>query len=269
MQWSLAAAALESLPELPSQLAAIRAGLLDEGYVVADVPGLAVLNEQRRDAAVVALSSLMGTPTPVGGATTQIVWSVRPRPELPDKLRAVNFSIAWGEACLHTDSAIIPDPERWFGLWCMQPAADGGASILVDVERVIAALRADTAGRDALALLREARLPMWNGQDDLHWVRLLDGPRKCAVRYGADLFAEGIQRAGLGADDPRVIALRTFERVLAVPLHRIRIPLKTDQVVFVDNHRVMHAREHFTDVDRCLLRVRLNEPPVCAPITGG
>jgi alpha-ketoglutarate-dependent taurine dioxygenase len=263
VQARLAHAALASVPSLPATVRELQRILTADGYAVVGTPGLAACTEAERDLVVVAVSALLGTPSPVGETADLLVWDVRPRPDLPTEQRATNVSISTGEACLHTDSTFAPAPERWFGLWCVRPARDGGASVLVDARRVVDAMAARPGTRMALELLRTTDIPLWTGRAVVP-VRVLGGEGQPLVRYRDDLIAEGLRRAGLGDTHPTTVAVRTFGRHLAAAANRVRIPLAADQVLFVDNHRTVHAREYFTDPSRHLLRVRMTEGPVAA-----
>ncbi|AVT38319.1 hypothetical protein C6W10_19850 [Plantactinospora sp. BB1] len=261
VQERLARAALAQVPGLPAAVRRIRQRLVDDGYAVVGVPGLAAFPDVQRDAAVVAVSALLGRPSPVGETTNLLVWDVRPRPDLPAAQQAANVSISSGEACLHTDATFAPAPERWFGLWCVRPASDGGASVLVDARRVVEAMAAEPGARAAVELLRGTDVPLWNGRTLLP-VRVLGGPGQPLVRYREDLIAEGLRRAGLGPTHPVTEAVDAFARRLGADSHRTRIRLAADEVLLVDNHRTVHAREHFADPERHLLRVRMSEGPV-------
>ncbi|QPP05835.1 TauD/TfdA family dioxygenase [Streptomyces bathyalis] len=244
-------------------LDAVLEALHRDGYAVASVPGLAGMAVHARDALVVAASAAIGTPSPVGATDDIVVWDVRPRPELPEAQRRNNISVSDGEACLHTDSAFSSSPERWFGLWCVRPALSGGASVLVDAHRVWEVLGGSGTLRRARDTLLTTDVPMWNGQR-LVPVRVFSkaGDGRPMVRYRADLLAQGVRLARLDPAGDIARSLTLLDEVLTEPSLREVVRLEEDQVVFVDNHRVMHAREHFTDPRRHLLRVRMCQGPM-------
>ncbi|MFG1849587.1 TauD/TfdA family dioxygenase [Micromonospora carbonacea] len=261
VQERLACSALAHVPGLPTAVQLISQSLAADGHAVVGVPGLAALPHAQRDAVVIAVSALIGRPSPVGETTSLLVWDVRPRLDLPAAQRSANVSTSSGEACLHTDSTFAPVPERWFGLWCVQPAKDGGANVLVDARRVVGVMATEPGAQAALELLRSNDVPLWNGRS-VQPVRVLGGPGQPLVRYREDLVAEGLRRAGLGPTHLLTGAVDTFSRMLATSRCRTRIRLAADEVLFVDNHRTVHAREHFADPARHLLRVRMFEGPV-------
>jgi alpha-ketoglutarate-dependent taurine dioxygenase len=239
----------------------IRDALAARGFALARTPGFAGLPVAERDRLAVAVAAALGTPSPVGDATGTVVWDVRPRPDLPAGQRAGNISVSSGEACLHTDSTFSARPERWFLLWCVRPAADGGASVLVDSAAVVSRMQAGRARRQALDVLMARDVPMWDGRRVLP-VRVLhrEGDGTVKVRYRADLLREGLARAGVAEGEPVAAALRTLAAELDDAASRLVVPLAADDLLIVDNHRVLHARQAFTDPRRHLLRVRVHEP---------
>jgi alpha-ketoglutarate-dependent taurine dioxygenase len=258
-------AALLGRSGAPSFFSAVRDAIAAAGFALARMPGFAQLAAAEQDMLAVAVAGVLGQPSPVGSATEIIVWDVRPRPELSAAQRAHNISVSDGEACLHTDSAFSDAPERWFALWCVRPAHDGGESVLVDAAAVIGRMAADPSLRPAVDTLMTHDVPIWDGQRLLS-IRALrrDGDGKVAIRYRADLLREGLRRAELDPRDPVAEALRTLTVELDDEAARVIVPLKADDLLIVDNHRVLHARQHFTDPGRHLLRVRMHDASTAA-----
>jgi alpha-ketoglutarate-dependent taurine dioxygenase len=258
-------AALLGRREAPSFFSAVRSAIAADGFALARMPGFAQLAAAEQDMLAVAVAGVLGQPSPVGNATEIIVWDVRPRPELSAAQRARNISVSDGEACLHTDSAFSNVPERWFALWCVRPANDGGESILVDAAAVIDRMTADPALRPAVDTLMTHDVPIWDGQRLLSIRTLVrDGDGKVAIRYRADLLREGLQRAELDPRDPVTEALGALTAELDDEASRVIVPLKADSLLIVDNHRVLHARRHFADPGRHLLRVRMHDAGTAA-----
>jgi alpha-ketoglutarate-dependent taurine dioxygenase len=257
------ARALARLDVVVAAIREVREALRADGHALVAVPGLAAMPRPERDRAVVAVSCLLGTPSPVDLDEQILVWDVRARLDLPEQQRALNVSVSAGQACLHTDSTFASRPERWFGLWCLRPAADGGANVLVDGRRLLDSLAADPAARHVRHVLREQNVPLWDGRR-LVPTRVLgrDQHGHLTVRYREDLIERGVHLARLAPDDPVVLALRAFADLLGEPEHRRAVRLDRDEVLFVDNHRMLHAREHFADARRHLLRTRMHEPPL-------
>jgi alpha-ketoglutarate-dependent taurine dioxygenase len=260
-QRRLAILALKGAPTLAEHVRKVQATLTHDGFAVARFRGLENLSSAAREAVCIAVSSLLGTPNPIQSGRRLVVWNVRPRPDLPERYRASSYAFSSGEALMHTDSTFATRPERWFGLWCVRPARQGGASLLIDGRRVISALERTPEGQAALHTLRTRDIPLWDGSA-VCAIRVFGGPGQPPVRYRTDLVEQGTRQAGLGRDDPRVTSVAQLDRCLNDESLRHRFPLRAGDVLFVDNHRTLHAREHFTDVDRHLLRVRMHETPL-------
>ncbi|HJK93545.1 MAG TPA: TauD/TfdA family dioxygenase [Polyangiaceae bacterium LLY-WYZ-15_(1-7)] len=127
---------------------------------------------------------------------------------------------------------------RWVVLRCIEPAARGGRSLLIDGGAVVAELPRDM--REALrrVVLREhdvfgtgtTQHPLLGPDDELYYSYWLAGSLAGLERAAFDAFAARIRRA------PRV------ERTL-----------RRGQTLVVDNHRMLHGRTAFSG-DRHLVR---------------
>jgi hypothetical protein len=61
---------------------------------------------------------------------------------------------------MHTDSSFYPMPEEQFMLYVVSAArCNGGASLLIDIEDIVAELQKTAAGRDAYRLLSSEPVP--------------------------------------------------------------------------------------------------------------
>jgi alpha-ketoglutarate-dependent taurine dioxygenase len=260
-QRRLAISALKGVSDLAEQVRKVQAALTHDGFALTRFAGLEHLSGAAREAVCLAISSLLGTPSPIQSGRKLAVWDVKPRPDLPERYRAASYAFSSGEALMHTDSTFADRPERWFALWCVRPAKDGGASVLIDGRRVISALGRAPEGQAALHTLRTRDIPLWDGAG-VRPIRVFGGPGQPCVRYRTDLVERGVQETGLTPDDSRVTAVAQLDRCLNDESLHYRYPLYAGDVLFVDNHRTLHAREDFTDADRHLLRIRLHETPL-------
>jgi alpha-ketoglutarate-dependent taurine dioxygenase len=226
-----------------------------QGWGLARWRGLEQLDTAERDCAVAAFCLLLGGLSPVGATTDLVVWDVRPRPDLAAEHRKGNISVNTGEAVLHTDSAFSDQPESLFSLWCLQPARDGGASVLVDGLVVLEQLRGTAGGRAAVRLLSEPVVPTLVGGTVRH-LAIFDGTNPPVIRYRPDLMEAGL---AVESEALRPAVLDAFTRLQRTidGVARERIALGRGDALFVDNHRMFHAREHFSDQGRHLLRLRM------------
>jgi alpha-ketoglutarate-dependent taurine dioxygenase len=256
-----------SAPGLTSLTDRIQAEF-DNGACGIFVPrlGLAGLDVDERRKSVFALAALLGTVTETEPVDHRVIWDVRPQEE--DLRKFSHFSESDREADYHTDSTIVPVPERYFLLYAVQQAeCGGGLSTLRDGRVVREQLEATEDGRTALRVLTETALPL----------RI---PRAFRKKYGyktkhgytfVPIFAERPMwrwrrdkiEQGLVANPeyatPEVrAALGTVDALLAEP-GGVTQPLPTDGLVIIDNHVSFHGRTSFTDPRRHLLRIRFAE----------
>jgi hypothetical protein len=228
--------------------------------------GLADLEVDERRKSVFALAALLGNVTETEPVDHRVVWDVRPQVEELRKFS--HFSESDREAQYHTDSTIVPVPERYFLLYAVQQAeCGGGLSTLRDGRVVREQLQATEEGRIALRVLTDTPLPL----------RI---PRAFRKKYGyktkggytlVPIFAElpmwrwrrdkieqGLVNNPEYATPEVRSALSTVDALLAEP-GGVTQPLPTDGLVIIDNHVSFHGRTSFTDARRHLLRIRFTE----------
>ncbi|NML44813.1 TauD/TfdA family dioxygenase [Ramlibacter sp. G-1-2-2] len=153
------------------------------------------------------------------------------------------------ELRLHTDPA-----SDLIGLACVNPAAEGGDSVLASSVSVHDALAKQRP--DLLALLYEG----------FHWHRFNEGRKGDAAvceqrvpvfarnesggiscRYVRSPIAAGHKEIGQPLTDAQVEALDLFDRLASSPELRIHFRMGPGDIVLVNNMTVMHARTQFTD----------------------
>lgn len=260
LAWAIAAAqpALQALADRVHE--AVTSGLR---FCV--VRGMDAHQLDDRDAYLfaVGMSALVGTPS-CGSQGNVVAWPVTPIAEQDGEAARQNVSVTMDEAVLHTDSSFMDTPEAMFCLWCIRPAAcGGGRSVLIDARQVVAELAHTAEGRDAIARLEATRVPFFGGQDRLHWANVL-GDSEVFVRYRPDLIEQGLAHANQAIDGGVRGALATFAASLGQPHLQARIALAAGDVLFVNNHELIHGRDAFEDPQRFLLRVRMNRGSVLA-----
>ncbi|MCB9528391.1 MAG: TauD/TfdA family dioxygenase [bacterium] len=174
------------------------------------------------------------------------VWPISPRGSPTD-----TFSVRSGRADLHTDSQYRADPERWVSFYCVRPAPDGGASLVLSAADALAALRRHPEGQRAEALLREPafhwRVPAIFHAGEPHGGRpVID---EALIRWRWDNLVD------LGPSHAWAAAL--FHETLLGCDAVVEIGLAPGDLLIVDNQRALHGRTHFESADRLLMRVRL------------
>jgi alpha-ketoglutarate-dependent taurine dioxygenase len=229
--------------------------------------GLAHLEVDQRRKAVFALAVMLGDVTETEPVDHRVVWDVRPQEA---ELRKFSmFSESDTEAAYHTDSTIVPIPERYFLLYAVQQAeCGGGLSTLRDGRAVKEELEQTPDGRVALRVLTDTALPVRipkafrkkygvTAKDGYSYVPVF--AEKPMWRWRKDKIEQGLVAHPECATPDVRKALDTVADLLA-NRPGVRKPLPTDGIVIIDNHVAFHGRTAFTDLKRHLLRIRFQEP---------
>ena len=245
-------------PELSRQLVDGRATLDGgSGHFVLRGTGIDTLDYPLAQLTAIALSAFFGRPSRPSPTSPVIAWPIDYREE--SGTPGVTFSQTNAEATMHTDSQYFPEPESYFGLFCLTPAADGGGtSQIVEGSTLRAALSIleDRQIVDELGKPFPFRVPniFTKGREpEITWAPILSPD---AIRYRRDTLMDALEVDGVAIPEAQFRALGIFEDVLAsVPVKEYR--LEAGDVLFVHNHRVLHGRTSFEDPGRLMLRVRL------------
>lgn len=155
----------------------------------------------------------------------------------------------------HTDEPFLYTPPGVMALGCVRMADDGGDTVLVDGFHLAHAMRSENPAQFTLlcklsqpfvrrhegTLDHEIRVPMFATDDD---------GEICGVRIHTraagpmDLPAEMVE--------PYYSAHHRLTELMMADENQLRLRLKPGEAVLFDNHRVLHARTHFTDPNRFL-----------------
>lgn len=166
--------------------------------------------------------------------------------------RDATFSLRAGKAGMHTDSAYHRVPEPLFLLHCVRAADDGGDSLLVHIDDVVAEICAKPEGAAVLRTLRE---PLWRWRPPAEYSAVGSTPAApiiagTTVRWRGDNLV-------IPQGETYMQAVRVFDMAAELAALSVRFRLRPGWTLIVDNLRVMHGRTPFSDRRRLLLRVRL------------
>jgi alpha-ketoglutarate-dependent taurine dioxygenase len=170
----------------------------------------------------------------------------------------------------HTDQAAAPEPllPELLLLWCLQPAIAGGETQLMSAHTVLARLLERRP--ELLPALLE---PLPHGRADQH---VSEAPPTVSpivalagdtvrMRYNDYFVREGAKSLGHDLTDEQRAVLEAFEAELADEQLVLELPLRSGDLLVVDNRVVMHNRRAYQDPPedagrRCLARgwVRLD-----------
>jgi len=215
-----------------------------------------------------ALCSRLGRVTP-HGSSAQTIWRVSPRADL---CHVPTFSETASEAPLHTDNSWIEEPEEYFALLVIRPARDGGESLLFPVAELLRDFAQVKEGPAAIRTLSERLFPFAmpvvfrsEGERSAQLTPVVTAPvlrSHSRLRYRHDTILSGFKVRPDLATEESVAAVESFNDYLIGLLRRSPgIKLERGDVLLANNHTVLHARSHFTDPNRLLLRARIALPP--------
>jgi alpha-ketoglutarate-dependent taurine dioxygenase len=164
----------------------------------------------------------------------------------------VRRSITNLEQEFHTDGPWLPLPPRFVGLYCLQPAAEGGMSRCASLVTVYDALRGH------LELVARLRQPFWwdrqaehapgdvtYSKQPVYW----DAGDRIFARYYDDYVRKGYALAGDPLDQPGAAALEAMREVIAAEESWIEFHLERGQFLYVNNRQIAHSRTAFRDDD--------------------
>ncbi|GLW74713.1 hypothetical protein Kpho02_70100 [Kitasatospora phosalacinea] len=152
-----------------------------------------------------------------------------------------------GPLALHTECAQQPDPPRLILLACARAGDEGGESLLVDGQAVLAELTAHhPAALEALSVDRAAYFGGSGGHFTPVLQPLSDG------RWRLRLRQDDLARFSPDAETHLPALRRAIDR------NTVRLRLTPGQGVVLDNHRLLHGRTAFLG-ERLILRA-LGEP---------
>ena len=161
------------------------------------------------------------------------------------------FSVTNAESTFHIDSAFSPRIPDYVGLLCLQSALSGGQSQLISAYALHDALLEENPG-----VLEELygdycfdrRGQYLEGEDPVHRAPIMawDG-RELTMRYLRYYIEVGHQRAEMVLSEIQLAALDAVEALLQRPEFRIEFELSPGQMLFTNNHWILHNRTAFED----------------------
>jgi len=247
---------------------------LDAHGVVLRNLGLQGLTEERRNAALYALTLMLGYPTSTDQRTGRVAWDVKARPETAGGNRFVTFSERVGSADMHTDSSFYPMPEQQFILYVVNAAqCDGGHSILIDAEDIYHGLHRTPEGAAAFALLSSTPVPFrvpavyaaGDEQVEIYEALVFGPPVRSddmfTMRWRYDSIQKGLTARPDMSSPELVEAIEIMHCVAEQEAARFMEQLPTDTLMLADNHRMLHGRTTYSDERRHLVRIRMSDVP--------
>jgi alpha-ketoglutarate-dependent taurine dioxygenase len=238
------------LPACAEVMAQLRAKLLEgPGFAVLDRVPVEQYRCQEGQAIGWILANLMG----------RVVAQKRDGTRLYD-VRDTGKAIAHGvrrsitnlEQEFHTDGGWLRLPPSFIGLYCLQPAAEGGMSRCASLVTVREALRGHPD------LLDRLHQPFWwdrqaeHAPDDVTYSRApiyWHAAGRALARYYDDYVRKGYALAGEPLDRLGVDALEAMREAIEAEDNWIEFLLEPGQFLYVNNRQIAHSRTAFRDDD--------------------
>jgi hypothetical protein len=194
----------------------------------------------------------------------KVLWPVKA--ELNPTTKDLTFSQKLGEAEYHTDTQYFENPEKIFSLWCIAPDRNKeGVNGLISADYIMAEINRRVDGKKVMETLRKTKFPFrvpsvftTDGSDDD--IEYFLGPifsENPKIRYRKETIDKGILASGTNLSNEQKYAIGVVEHVLNNPKKEIKIFLEKGEVIFVNNHELLHNRSYYSDPNRFLIRVRI------------
>ena len=147
---------------------------------------------------------------------------------------------------LHTDQPFLAHPPRFQLLHAIEPAPRGGESLLADA--TLAAHWLEASDAEAFEVLTTTAVHFHRKQkafESLHVGPVLDRKSDGTYHVRSSYFTMAPHRLPFARMEAFYRAYRTFFRHLAEPRHHVRFGLRAGDILFYDNHRMLHGRTPF------------------------
>ena len=163
----------------------------------------------------------------------------------------VRRSVTNLDLVFHTDAAWLELPPELVGLYCINPAREGGMSRFVSLVSV----HNEMARRHPALLARLYRPVPWDRQAE-HAPGDDKVSRRPVFRYDGRVFMAcvneklietGAELAGEPLDEETREALAAMRELLDSPALAVQLTIERGQVQFINNRAFAHARTDFTD----------------------
>ena len=151
----------------------------------------------------------------------------------------------------HTDSSYSPTPHELVVFQMVRSDDHGGDSVIVPIEDLLPRLT-----ENAIACLREPVFPLGGDPHPILWGET----DACQIRYYRNQIDKALQE-GASLTNRQMAAITELDEVLVNTDAFHRFHLRSGDVLFMHNTKVLHGRTGFDDAsDRLMYRYRLYAP---------
>lgn len=241
----------------------IKEKLQKSGFVIVKNYDLIKFPESLRENLFLCLCLAVGNPVEHNINKRDYVWKITPRKNLGS---FPTFSEHNLEASLHTDTQYRLNPEKYVSLCTIKKAkCNGGKLILLDMHDVLQTLQKTNYGKNCLFVLQNTMFPFVVPtvfRENKNKQELIFAPvisENFQLRYRFDTIKEGLKACGISEKDEKFWSLNFFQDHITYHPCLKELSVQEGEIVFLDNQRVMHGRTKFDDLNRLLLRVRIDD----------
>jgi len=222
------------------------------------------LLDETRDLFILSVTSSIGYATPTDQVNKKVLWPVK-AVKNPTHTNST-FSQRLGEAAYHTDTQYFEFPEEAFSLWCIEPDKNKqGVNGLISADYIIGQINKRTDSSEILKTLTQTKFPfrvpsVFTGTASDDKVEYFLGnvlSQKPKIRYRKETIEKGVLASGIQLTKEQKHAIEVIEEIINKPSEELKLLLRKGEVIFVNNHELLHNRSDFQDPNRHLIRVRM------------
>ncbi|HEY0377202.1 MAG TPA: TauD/TfdA family dioxygenase [Pyrinomonadaceae bacterium] len=215
-----------------------------------------------------SLASCIGRPTATDQNERKIIWEVTSRTYLP-KGQMPTVTEHRLKAELHTDTSYKRKPEKYVALFVVRPAKDrGGLSQILDGRHFVDNIAKGKQGEECLKALRSLLFPFrvptsftkTRKEEEPETILATVISNTPLIRFRYDTIMDGFKCLPSYATKDALWAVNYFHKALEDSL-KLTFRLNSGEVLFTNNHEILHGRTAFGDERRLLLRIRMEALP--------
>ena len=241
-------------------LTSIKATLASTGYVILrDFCDANDLNKKK--AHFLTFCESLGEPITHNHNSGSIIWDIKSN---TSQREYKTFSDHNDEALLHTDSAFSAEPEDVFALFVSRSArCGGGISTLMHYDKVLKLIHSHPDGADIERILRSSVFPFAvpdvfkKNVDNTFEYNIGPILYDHFIRYRSDSIRKCVEYKPSLLNHEQLRAIDLLDSFIHDPIHAEQIFLNDNDLIVIDNKRVLHGRTAFDDSERHVLRIRL------------
>lgn len=248
--------------KLVEDLGAVENLVEEHGFAIIKWLDFSTMSPRERKIFLLGVSKLIWEPTYTDQLRENVIRDIAPRKNLKHQVGTI--SELSGEAEFHTDSQYIPIPEKFFILACQNPAIQWGDSLLIDSENILKNIKKKSpqcyenmSSYQFLFLVPSSFTKTWDDRS----IELLKAPivsEEVPMRYREDTIRNAQKLVPTFFTAQHEEILEKIKESIEQS-EKMQFRLERNDILVVDNHRLLHGRTDFSDSQRLLYRIRMNK----------